>query len=251
MTADLLGLIALNTITFLAFLYFAIFLYPYRELSQATRSRPRTFISNALFREFWLFVTNPVKNYLQVRNVSPNVVTLAGVLISGIAGVGYALEWFGFAGWMIIIGASCDMIDGQMARERGLSRKSGAFFDSTLDRVGEFLIAAGLLWLFRDEPFWFMATFLFTAAAQMTSYTRARAEGLGCKGNDGLFQRPERMIILCVATPFVPVLDLTALSGIWLLKLAVLICLIGSTVTAFSRWFSAYREIETSERGLQ
>ena len=247
MSTDQQFLLTLNAITIILFVYFSLIVFPRRPLSRETRDRHRTFISNALFREFWLFVTKPVKGFLSRNQISANGVTLAGVVLSGIAGAGYALELFGFAGWVLIVAATCDMIDGQLARERGQMTKSGAFFDSTLDRVGEFLIAAGLVWLFRHDPLWLMVTFLFAGAAQLTSYTRARAEGLGFSGRDGLFQRPERLIVLCIATPLVPILDIVGLPGVWLLQAALVVCAVGSTITAFERWLSAYREIKEAE----
>ena len=247
MSGDILFLVIANTVTICVFLYFSLFVFPRRPLSEETRKRRRTFISNALFREFWQFLSHPLKNILMKWNIHCNTVTVWGMVFSGFAGFGISQRIYGFAGWMLILASTCDMIDGQMARARNIFTKSGAYVDSTLDRLGEFLIALGFLWHFREEPTWFVLSFVAVAAAQMTSYARARAEGLGFKGDDGFFQRPERMIVMSIALPLTPFFHLATGQGEWMVKAVIVILFVGSVQTAFERWWTIFREMKRLE----
>jgi CDP-diacylglycerol---glycerol-3-phosphate 3-phosphatidyltransferase len=251
MQIDLAILVVMNGIMILSCLYFAIFVYPGREWCDETKRRPRSFISNAFFREFWYYLIGPMKRQLIRWNVQPNTITIVGFVFSILAGISFALEQFGIGGWFVILAATCDIYDGMLAREKNISLKSGAFLDSTLDRVGEVAIFYGLARYFRGDDLWFAAIFLAFAASQVVSYSRARAEGLGFAGDRGFFQRAERMIILAIAMPIVPVLDHFWGSGPVLVKVAVAIVFVGSFSTAVSRTVGIFKEIERSEVGLK
>lgn len=98
-----------------------------------------------------------------------------------------------FGGWIILIGGLFDTLDGEVARYKKKETPFGAFLDSTLDRYGEFfiIIVAGLV------VNALIPAFFALLGSYLTSYTRARGEGLGIKNiNRGFFQRPERFFIL-------------------------------------------------------
>jgi len=244
---NLIVLIFMNSIIAAICLYFAIFVYPGREWTEETKRRPRSFISNAFFREYWYFLIGPMKRQLIRWKVTPNSMTVFGFFMALFAGVAFAFGEFGLGGWFVIVSATCDVYDGMLAREQNVCLKSGAFLDSTLDRVGEVGIFYGLARYLREDDLWFAIIFLAFASSQVVSYSRARAEGLGFKGQQGFFQRAERMIILAIFMPLVPVAEHYWQSGDQLVKFVVAVVSAGSLMTAVSRTVGIFREIRASE----
>src|SRR6266849_9614098 len=138
--------------------------------------------------------------------VTPNMLTVLGLLFSVLTAVTIALGFLFAGGLLVLFAGIFDMFDGAMARVRNKATIFGAFFDSMLDRYSESIILFGLLcyalqrpdlhdafWPAQHEQTW-MIVFLFIAAvgSLMVSYAKARAEGLGLECKTGLLARPER-----------------------------------------------------------
>lgn len=130
--------------------------------------------------------------------LTADMLTIFGLVLAvGVA----ALILGGHFGWAVLVGiiaSLCDAVDGAVARAGVGSTKAGAFLDSTTDRISELLISGALVFYFaRLEQWWPMVGVLvFMGAAQMVSYTRARAESLGVDCKVGLMSRPERLVLL-------------------------------------------------------
>ena len=154
--------------------------------------------------------------------VSPNALTLAGMVLTIAAGACYALgagEHFAWrldarvgagsaflflAAWLLILASACDMLDGAVARLGGLSTTFGAFIDSTMDRFSDFAVYAGIaVYYARCEPanltFVLMSMVAFFNAF-MISYARARAEDLIESCTVGYWQRGERSAAILIAS---------------------------------------------------
>jgi CDP-diacylglycerol--glycerol-3-phosphate 3-phosphatidyltransferase len=145
------------------------------------------------------------------------------------------------AGWMILLSGFADIMDGEVARGRGLANPAGAFIDSTLDRFSEFAAFIGLAAFFRAA--WAeLAAVVALGGSLLVSYTRARGESLGvlCKG--GTMQRAERILLLGVGSIVDPALS-RALGKDEGFVLAVIVAVIavGTVGTAVYRtaWISA------------
>jgi CDP-diacylglycerol--glycerol-3-phosphate 3-phosphatidyltransferase len=151
----------------------------------------------------------PMARSLGSSGVSPNAITTLGTLVlvgSGLAFAAGAPRWGAF--WLLLSGV-CDMLDGKVARGNGLVTKFGAFYDSTLDRIGETVLFLGIAWYFVSGgvagelvPFAMAVTFVAAGAGLIVSYARARAEGLGLECKVGLAQRAERIVGLGGPTLF-------------------------------------------------
>ncbi|WP_456384676.1 CDP-alcohol phosphatidyltransferase family protein [Desulfolithobacter sp.] len=157
-------------------------------------------------------------------HVTPDQLTVTGLLLSGVAGLIFI--WHpGLGAAMLLAGGLFDSLDGLVARARGSASKAGAFLDSVLDRYGELLVLAGIWgYMYRTDQPVVLATLaiLFTLAGSLlVSYTRARGEGLGVSCTSGLFQRPERILLLALAGFMETLLPGRALLGMTLL-LAIL-----------------------------
>ena len=93
------------------------------------------------------------------------------------------------------------MLDGAMARERGGGTRFGAVLDATCDRIGDGAIFCGLLWwaaFGMHSTSLVVATMICLVTSQVISYIKARAEASGLRGDGGLIERPERLIIVLV-----------------------------------------------------
>jgi CDP-diacylglycerol--glycerol-3-phosphate 3-phosphatidyltransferase len=103
---------------------------------------------------------------------------------------------------MVLLGGGFDVLDGAVARETQQTSKFGAFLDSTLDRYSEAIVFGGLLLYFTHTDAGVAAillTYATVVGSLMISYTRAKAEGLGTRGDLGFAQRQERVMILAGA----------------------------------------------------
>jgi CDP-diacylglycerol--glycerol-3-phosphate 3-phosphatidyltransferase len=148
---------------------------------------------------------------LSQTNVTPDALTIAGV---GVCIVGSVVVWFEYASeWLFLAGAALfvvgsvlDILDGALARRRGTGTPFGAFLDSTVDRVGEgFMLSAIGLVLMRDGSEWGVAlAFAAIAGSFLVSYTRARAEVLGLKGDVGIGSRAERVVVITAGLVLAP-----------------------------------------------
>ena len=145
-------------------------------------------------------LARPVVRGLDRLGFSPLAVTLVGFVISTGAGVAAAGGRLRLAAVLLITGAGFDMLDGDLARLQGRVSRQGAFLDSNFDRLSEAALLLGLVWHFladaRPDRVAVMLTVTATVGSLTTSYARARAEGLGAACREGLFQRPERMVLL-------------------------------------------------------
>ena len=132
--------------------------------------------------------------------ISPNTLTLIGVLINCAAGWALANNRFILAGVIMICANIFDFIDGKVAYITGRQSEFGAFWDSTLDRFSDLALFTGLIWLYaklgRED--YVLITTLTLIFATMTSYARARAECLVDKCKVGFMERPERIVLFMI-----------------------------------------------------
>ncbi len=144
--------------------------------------------------------------------ITPNALTTAGVSLCLAAAVLVYFEdhdellfyWLG--AFVFVVGSILDILDGALARAGGKTTPFGAFLDSTTDRVGEGAMLAAIALVFaRDGKDW--AVVLAVAAVVgsfLVSYTRARAEALGLRGDVGIGSRAERVVVITAGLVFAP-----------------------------------------------
>jgi CDP-diacylglycerol--glycerol-3-phosphate 3-phosphatidyltransferase len=152
---------------------------------------------------------------LEEAKVTPDALTISGV---GLCIAGSVAVFFEYLGWgfywigavLFVVGSILDILDGALARSRGIGSPFGAFLDSTVDRVGEgFMIAAIGLVLMRHDQMWGVAlAFAAVAGSFLVSYARARAEALGLRGDVGLGSRAERVVVITTGLVLAPIHEL-------------------------------------------
>ena len=144
--------------------------------------------------------------------VTPNALTTAGVTLCAIASVLVYFEYrneilfFWLGALVFVVGSILDILDGALARQSGKGTPFGAFLDSTTDRVSEgFMLGAIALVFMRDGNEVALAfTFAAVVGSFLVSYTRARAEALGLKGDVGIGSRAERVVVITTGLVLAP-----------------------------------------------
>lgn len=127
----------------------------------------------------------------------PNFWTFLGLIVSAFSGVVYSGVFAGgsvVAGLILLIGGALDSVDGAVAKATNRVTKSGAFLDSTIDRISEVAVFAGILASNITDNYLVLLALAFSL---LVSYTRARGESLGLAlSGVGIGERPERTIAL-------------------------------------------------------
>lgn len=167
-----------------------------------------TFIPRWVQKPFDAVLT-PLARSLGERGVTPNAITTVGTLVLVASGAAFAAASVRLGGLLLLLSGVCDVLDGKVARGNGLVTTFGAFYDSTLDRIGEAVLLLGIAWYFVAggvapglAPFAMAVTFVAAGAGLIVSYARARAEGLGLECKVGIAQRAERILGLGAPTLF-------------------------------------------------
>jgi CDP-diacylglycerol--glycerol-3-phosphate 3-phosphatidyltransferase len=144
--------------------------------------------------------------------VTPNALTASGVTLCAIAAILVSLEhhnemlfyWVGAA--VFVAGSILDILDGALARAGGKSTPFGAFLDSTTDRVSEGFMLAAIAYVFayENKDVFVVVAVAAVAGSFLVSYTRARAEALGLKGDVGIGSRAERVVVITAGLVLAP-----------------------------------------------
>ena len=190
----------------------------------------------------FLSATTPAVQYLIRRGASPNLLTTLGAIVVVASAVAFGSGWIRLGGGLLLFSGVVDTLDGQVARLGGKTTKFGAFYDSTLDRVGDGATFFGIaIWMLTTpgvhQPIlWTIVCMIAVLSAYTVSYQRARAEGLGVECKVGIAQRAERLIGVGL-----PALVVGAGPGGVVLKVVVAILAVLSTITVFQRFVHVYR----------
>jgi CDP-diacylglycerol--glycerol-3-phosphate 3-phosphatidyltransferase len=149
---------------------------------------------------------NPLVKRLIRAGVRPNTITTIGTGLVLVSAVVYATGHIRLGGLLLLLSGVADTLDGQVARGGAMVTRFGAFYDSTLDRVGDgatFIGIGAYLLTASDVAYRTPAVILCMVAilgSVLVSYARARAEGLGLDCKVGIAQRAERILGLGLAS---------------------------------------------------
>jgi len=180
---------------------------------------------------------DPVVSFLARLGVSPDMLTVLGMLLHFLFAWLIATGQFVWAGILIMVFVPLDALDGALARKTGRTGNFGAFLDSNSDRIAEIILYSGYIsWFTQQEDFLAVtAAYAAVTGSLMVSYTRARAESLGYNCKIGLFSRVERYVVIVaslVLTAFIPE---TAAFGLYLLAF-------GTWITVAQRIIHVWRQ---------
>ena len=150
------------------------------------------------YKETFRQLIRPLARILSAMRVRPDSLTATGWALSVVAATLFAFGYTKTAGAVMLFAGLFDALDGAVARESNQISAFGAFLDSTLDRLSESAIFAGVIFFYAatGRPYETLLVGTAMTFSLMTSYTRARAEGLGLKCEVGLLERAGRVVIL-------------------------------------------------------
>lgn len=155
-----------------------------------------------ILRRRTLFIIDPVVTVMARWRISPNSLTIAGMLAHFLVAWLIAQGEMQWAAVAIFFIAPLDALDGALARKLGLQQGNfGAFLDSTLDRLAEIILFGGFIFYYvaQDNSWMLAATYVAATGSLMVSYTRARAEALAHSAKVGILSRVERYVVLTLA----------------------------------------------------
>ncbi len=155
-------------------------------------------------RLWFKWVLDPLARLFLRLGLTPNMVTMLGLLGNTVGAYFLARGEFLTGGILVAVMTPIDALDGTMARLRGEASDWGAYVDSVSDRYSELIIYGGLLYHFltTGDVLGGMLTFGAAAGSVLVSYVKARAEGLGYDAKVGLLTRAERYIVLAPSLVF-------------------------------------------------
>jgi CDP-diacylglycerol--glycerol-3-phosphate 3-phosphatidyltransferase len=197
------------------------------------------------FKSYARKILDPIVSLLTALGVPPILVSIGGLALSIYGAVLVARGQLALGGVFMLLSGLCDVLDGDLARRRGLASRFGAFLDSTLDRVAEFAFFGGFLYYMvhrfgGPNDFVFVVTIVALTGSVMTSYARARAEGLGYDCTVGIMERPERIAAL----------TLGLFLGYRVLTVILVVLAVTTMYTFFQRIIHVYRVSSADNRPL-
>ncbi|WP_273843745.1 CDP-alcohol phosphatidyltransferase family protein [Rubrobacter calidifluminis] len=187
------------------------------------RREPRRPVSfKESLRQFFL---GPLIRLLSSLQVRPDTLTVVGWILSLVAALLFGDGRTRVAGAVMLAAGLFDALDGAVARQSNRSSPFGAFLDSTLDRFSESAVFVGIMFFYASfsRPVEVLLTGLAMTFSLLTSYTRARAEGLGYECQVGLLERAGRVVLLS-GCAILGILNV----GVWAVAL-------GALITSFQR----------------
>jgi CDP-diacylglycerol--glycerol-3-phosphate 3-phosphatidyltransferase len=181
---------------------------------------------------FWA----PVVARLARAGVTADMVTVAGTVgavASAVFLIGNGVLWWGALAVTFFV--LLDMLDGALARARGGGSVFGAVLDSVGDRAADAAIFGALVWWFSgegDNRLLVLLALICLVLGVLTSYIKARAEGVGLSCEVGVVERTERLILVLVGTGF------AGLGVPYALHVMLWVLLVGSAVTVGQRFLA-------------
>jgi len=183
------------------------------------------------------------RNRLIESRLTPNAISMVGLVGNLIAAVLITQEMFVLGGVAFILGSIMDTLDGRYSRMSGKGSLFGAFLDSTLDRIEEGIVITAIAWYFAEQSDSLAAAacVYVVLGSLMVSYTRARAEALGVECKVGLATRPVRVVILSIGILFANGLGIGDFS---LLAASIYVMAALTTVTVIQRVWHVRGELK-------
>jgi phosphatidylglycerophosphate synthase len=156
-----------------------------------------------VFIGFYYWMLGPIFRAVSRTRLMPNQITAASLVAGLLTALAIGTGHFALASALLIGGTTLDIVDGQLARSKKMTTASGAFLDSTVDRICDGLMFGGCVVYYAGSAMMFVAL-LALIMSFTVSYARSRAEGLGIVGAEGLMQRADRIAILGTAMAVSP-----------------------------------------------
>jgi CDP-diacylglycerol--glycerol-3-phosphate 3-phosphatidyltransferase len=190
------------------------------------------------YKETLRLLLYPLVRVLSVMQVKPNTLTTVGWTLSVGAAALFGLGYVRIAGAVMLLAGLFDALDGAVARESNRMSDFGAFLDSTMDRLSESAVFVGVIFFFatNSRPYEALIAGIAMTFSLLTSYARARSEGLGVSCEVGLLERAGRVVLL----------SLCSIAGFLIIGVGAVAA--GALVTTIQRIYHVRRETRAREQ---
>lgn len=201
------------------------------------------------FRQFWTNIWAPLANLFIRWGISPNTVTFVGTVGVTAGAVIFFPMGKLLAGVLVITAfVFSDIMDGYMARLTGNTSKFGAFWDSTLDRIGDAAIFGGLAMYYvgPGDNDWLAALCIYCLSmGSVTSYARARAESLGLQAKVGIAERADRLVSILVITGLADLINILGAGEKALIAIPITLgaLALANTITVIQRVLVVHQQV--------
>jgi archaetidylinositol phosphate synthase len=176
-------------------------------------------------------IVNSIGKTLAKTGVSPNAWTYVGFFFALVAGILYAIrpaEPY-LAAVAIIVSGIFDVFDGAVARVMNRVTSAGSFTDSTLDRVAEVAIYAGIIYGAYTSN---LLVLLALSFSLLVSYARAKGDALFVTlSGVGIGERAERLLALVI---------FSLIGYVWI---GVAVVLVLAFITFIQRYYVIMRKL--------
>lgn len=184
-------------------------------------------------------VVAPLVAGLVRAGVTADAITVVGTVGAVAGSVGLIATGHFFWGTVVVtVSVLLDLLDGALARARGGGSVFGAVLDSTGDRLADAAIFGSLVWWYSgrgDDRLLVLLALICLVLGVLTSYIKARAEGVGLRCDVGIVERLERLLLVLFGT------GLTGIGVPYAVHVALWVLLAGSAVTVVQRLAAVYR----------
>ncbi len=179
----------------------------------------------------------PIGDGLRRTKLTPDHLTIAGLVLGVGAAIAIGAGYLQLGLLLVVLAALPDLLDGALAKASNQASQRGAFFDSTVDRITDAVLFAGVTWYVASNYSAHLTLLPFTlmALSALISYQRAKAESLGLEAKGGLMERAERVVLLCIGLLFEPLL----IPVLW-----VMLAL--TAITAVQRFVKVWRQAQVA-----
>ncbi len=204
-----------------------------------------SFVLGGFVRSWFYWFVWPIERLSLALGLSPTAFNLLGAGLGIAAGFAFAEGHVSLGGWAVLAGGAADVLDGRIARARGLAGPRGAFLDSTLDRFAEVGAFVGLAVYYRASAGAVAIVATALGGSLLVSYARARGESQGVVCKVGVMQRAERLLIVGFGAILDPAISAAAgwAAGTLLIRLVALVAA-GAVGTAAYRTLWIARRLE-------
>lgn len=205
-------------------------------------------------------VIDPIVTFLARYKISPDVLTVLGMLFHFLFAWLIATGQFRQAAVAMFLLSPLDALDGSLARKVGRKQGGfGAFLDSTLDRLAEIILFGGFIYYYWqlgdirvpvlslinwavDSATMMFVAYLSVTGSLMVSYTRSKAESLGYDCKVGIASRVERYAAMVVLLFFNQAQIL-----LWLLAATTYFTLVQRGYHVWKQWIAELKADEAAQ----
>lgn len=227
-------------------------------ISHRVQEMGGTKLLNEWTMSYGYWVLNGIGKSCVWLGISPNMVTSLSLVVALTSALVLYMGFFGLGGWLMILAALLDVLDGMVARESGVASDAGEFFDSIVDRYCELLSFIAVMgYYFSFQPIVAVIVGFAMVASIMITFNRAKGEAQGISGvPSGLMRRHERLLYIGVGTAASPIVAYWVEPGAMqpMFHLAIvayaLVAVIGN-ITAIRLAIEIHRRLRARDAALQ